>query len=76
MNITVTPKLFALFFLEALDFAMSAVSDTRRPASQQVRGSREGVEWGVGVSTECLFAVVLWVSGGSPTVQNFLLGST
>lgn len=36
-------------------------------------------EWGGGggVSTECLSAVVLWVSSGSlPTVQHFLLSST
>lgn len=32
--------------------------------------------WGGGVSTECLSAVVLWVSSSSPTAQHFLLGST
>ncbi|KAK5865938.1 hypothetical protein PBY51_020168 [Eleginops maclovinus] len=53
---------------------MSAVSDARWPVSRWV--SRRGVGWGGEVSTECLCAVVLWVSSGSPTAQHLLLGST
>lgn len=56
-------KYLALFCLEARDFQMSAVSDTRRPVHRW--GSREWCGEG-GVSTECLSAVVLWVSSGSP----------
>lgn len=48
------------------------------PAGQPIRsvGGWVRVGWGGGVSTECLFAVVLWMSSGSPTAQHFLLGST
>lgn len=80
VNITVTPKSLALFCLEALDLQCQpsltpAGQSTSQSASQPV-GGWVRVGWGGGVSTECLFAVVLWVSGGSPTAQHFLLGST
>lgn len=76
-------KSFALFCLEAQDLQcqLSPILLDSKPARQPANGwmSQSGAEggwgWG-GVSTECLFAVVLWVSGSSPTVQNFLLGST
>lgn len=63
-------KIVSLVLFGGTRLATSAMSCACRWASQT------GVEWGVGVSTECLFAVVLLVSGGSPTVQNLLLGST
>lgn len=63
-------KYLALFCLEARDFQMSAVSDTRRPVHRW--GSREWCGEG-GVSTECLSAVVLWVSSGSPPPHSAAL---
>lgn len=62
-------KCFALFRSEA--------RDSRRRLSLTSLASQWEWGGGGGVSTECLSAVVLWVSSGSlPTVQHFLLSST
>lgn len=66
-------KCLALFCLEALDLQRQlSLTFAGQSASQSA-----GVGWGGGASTECLSAVVLWASSGSPpTAQHFLLGST
>lgn len=66
-------QMFSLVLFGGTRLATLAVSDTRWPATQSASGWVP-VGWGGGVSTECLSAVVLWVSGGSPTAQHFLLG--
>lgn len=62
-------QMFSLVLFGGTRLATLAVSDTRWPATGESQWGEEG-----GVSTECLSAVVLWVSGGSPTAQHFLLG--
>lgn len=61
------------FFMEAPDLQHQLSDDIRWPVSWS------GVEWGGvgrGSASECLSALVLWVSSSSPTAQHFLLGST
>ncbi len=57
--------MFSLVFFGGARLARSAVFDTSWPVGRSVSRS-VGVGWGEGVSTECLSAVVLWVSSGSP----------